>query len=151
MHNAVKSCMHSITLAESEGGVNKKKRNWFDLKQNLGLFLHLSKLDSTSPKECLCYKVGWNWLSGSWEDNFKFVNVFSLFRFYLPFEMVVALHLTKLESVSLHCPCLVEISRVVLERKMEMWKVYRQTNRRTDDRRPWKLTWAFNSGELKYS
>ena len=63
-------------------------------------------------------------------------------------------------------PSLVEIGQVVLEKKMKMWKVYRQTDRQTDrrmDRRTdgrtdgqttddrWseKLTWAFSSGELK--
>ena len=51
-------------------------------------------------------------------------------------------------------PSLVEIGPVVLEKKMKMWKVYRQTHRRTDrqttdDRWSEKLTWAFSSGELK--
>ena len=34
---------------------------------------------------------------------------------------------------------------------MKMWKVYRQTDRQTDDGNRWseKLTWAFSSGELK--
>ena len=41
-------------------------------------------------------------------------------------------------------PILVEIGQVVLEKKMKMWKVYRQT----DDRRLEKLTWAFSSGKL---
>ena len=58
-------------------------------------------------------------------------------------------------------PGLVEIGPVVLEKKMKMWKVYRQTDRRTDgrtdgrtdrqttdDRWSEKLTWAFSSGEL---
>ena len=55
-------------------------------------------------------------------------------------------------------PSLVEIGPVVLEKKMKMWKVYRQTDRQTDRRTDrqtpddsWseKLTWAFSSGELK--
>ena len=49
-------------------------------------------------------------------------------------------------------PSLVEIGPVVLEKKMKMWKVYRQTDGRTqttDDRWSEKLTWAFSSGELK--
>ena len=41
---------------------------------------------------------------------------------------------------------LVEIGLMVLEKKMKMWKVYRQM---TDDRWSEKFTWAFNSGELK--
>ena len=55
-------------------------------------------------------------------------------------------------------PSLAEIGPVVLEKKMKMWKVYRQmdgqtdgrTDRQTtDDRWSEKLTWAFSSGELK--
>ena len=37
----------------------------------------------------LCAKFGWNLLSGSREKHFKnFVNVFSLFKNYLPLEIV---------------------------------------------------------------
>ena len=45
-------------------------------------------------------KFGWNWPSGFGEDFFNFVNVFSLFRNYLPLEKGGALHLNKLESPS---------------------------------------------------
>ena len=41
-------------------------------------------------------KFGWNWSSGL----LNFVNVFSLFRNYLPLEKDRALHLNKLESPS---------------------------------------------------
>ena len=60
-----------------------------------------------------CYKFGWNWPSGSWEDLFNFIIVFSLFRNYLPLENVFSLfhnylplvkdgvlHLNKLEFPS---------------------------------------------------
>ena len=40
----------------------------------------------------LCAKFGWNWFSG-FEDDF--VNVFSPFHYYLPFEKGGALHLKK--------------------------------------------------------
>ena len=44
----------------------------------------------------LCAKFGW-----FWKKNFlNFVNVFLLFRFYLPLEKGMALHLFKLESTS---------------------------------------------------
>ena len=42
-------------------------------------------------------------------------------------------------------PILVEIGPVILEKKMKMWKVYRQTNSRTDERLLKKLTWFFSS------
>ena len=49
----------------------------------------------------LCAKFGWNWLSGSGEEDFlSFVNLFSLFLNYLPLEKGGALHLNKLESPS---------------------------------------------------
>ena len=51
-------------------------------------------------------------------------------------------------------PILVEIGRVVLKKKMKIYNVYTQMDRRqdgqtTDNRRSKKLTWAFSSGELK--
>ena len=49
----------------------------------------------------LCAKFVWNWPSGSGEEDFfNFVNIFSLFRNYLPLEKGAALHLNKLESPS---------------------------------------------------
>ena len=47
-------------------------------------------------------------------------------------------------------PSLEEIDPVILGKKMNMWKVYRRTDRRTtDNRRSEKLYCAFSSGELK--
>ena len=55
-------------------------------------------LNLLHPKT-LCAKFGWNWLSGSGEEDFfNFVNIFLLFRNYLPFKKGRNLHLTKLES-----------------------------------------------------
>ena len=91
----------------------------------------------------VCAKFGWNLTSGSGEEIFlkkillNFDNVFWLFRNYLPLEMGVALHLKKVEfSITQWCfvPSLVEIGPVNLEKKMKMWKVYRQTDGRTNDR-----------------
>ena len=49
-------------------------------------------------QKMLCAKFGWNWPSGSGEnDFFNFVNVFSLCRNYLPWEKGGALHWHKLE------------------------------------------------------
>ena len=48
-----------------------------------------------------CAKFGWNWPSGSGEEDFfNFINVFSLFHnyMYLPLEEGGALHLNKFES-----------------------------------------------------
>ena len=68
---------------------------------------------------------------------FFFVNVFSLFLNYLPLEKGKALHLYKLESPlpkDALCLVLVEISPVVLEKKMKMF-TDRRTDRQTDRRR----------------
>ena len=52
-------------------------------------------------KRMVCAKFGWNWPSGSGEEDFLiFVNVFSLFRNYLPLEKDRALRLNKFESPS---------------------------------------------------
>ena len=143
----------------------------------------------------LCAKFGWNWLSGSGEEDFfNFVDVFSLFRNYPSLEKGRTLHLNKPVSPSLkdalcqvrlifsqwlwrrfffnsaislssalgkgrgpwfeqtcipftqRCfvPSLVEIGRVVLEKKTKRLKVYRQTDGQIDDERQAirKLTWA---------
>ena len=60
------------------------------------------------------------------EKIFFLVNVFSLFRNYLPLEKDGALHLNKVES------SLVEIGQVVLEKKWKIGKVYRRMDRLTD-------------------
>ena len=69
------------------------------LYENL-LVLHLNKLESPSPKDALCQ----DWLKlAQWfwrRKFFNFVNVFALFRNYLPLEKGGALHLNKLESPS---------------------------------------------------
>ena len=58
-----------------------------------------TKLNSLHPRMHFA-KFGWNWPSGSGEEIFfKFVNVFSLFRNYLPLEKGGALHLTKLNPL----------------------------------------------------
>ena len=98
-----------------------------------------------------CAKVGWNWPSGSGEEIFfHFVNVFSLFRNYLPVEKGVAFYLNKLETPpppnwSMLCAKFgwnwPSGSREEHENVKSL-----QTDGRTDDGQ--KLTWVFSSGEL---
>ena len=62
--------------------------------------LHLNKLESPSPKDAL-YQVWLKLAQWFWRRRFlNFINVFSLFRNYLPLEKGRALHLNKLESPS---------------------------------------------------
>ena len=62
--------------------------------------LHLNKLKSPSPKDALC-QVWLNLAYWFWRRRlFNFVNVFSLFRNYLPLEKGRALHFNKTESPS---------------------------------------------------
>ena len=60
--------------------------------------LHLNKLESSSPKDSLC-QVLLKMAQWFWRRRFlKVLNVFLLFRNYLPFEKGVAHHLNKFES-----------------------------------------------------
>ena len=62
--------------------------------------LHLNKLESPSPRDTLC-QVWLKLAQWFWRRRFfNFVNVFSLYRNYLPLEKDGALHLNKLESPS---------------------------------------------------
>ena len=73
-------------------------RNYLRLEKT-GPFIW-TKSNPLHPK-MLCAKFGWYWLSGSGEEVFfNFVNVFLLFRNYLPLEKGRALHLNKAESPS---------------------------------------------------
>ena len=71
---------------------------YFPLKK--GLAIHLNKHESPSSKDTLCQV----WLKlGQWFLRRRFLNILDrnlLFRYYLPLEKDVALHLNKLESPS---------------------------------------------------
>ena len=71
-------------------------RNYLPLE--MGRALHLNKIESPSLKNALC-KVCLKLAQWFRRGRFlNFVNVFSLFRNYLPLEKVGALHLNKVES-----------------------------------------------------
>ena len=78
----------------------------------------------------LCAKFGWNWLSGSGEEDFKF----SLFRNYLPLEKGGAPHLNKLESPSPRdtlCQVWLKLAQWIWRRR---WKCEKFTDWRKDGR-----------------
>ena len=115
-----------------------------------------TNLNSLYPR-MLFAKFGWNWLSGSGEDFFNFVNVFSLSRNSLPLEKGGGLHLKK-NLHSLH-------PRMLCAKLCWNWpsgfggedenvkSLQKERDRRTDrqtkdDTWSEKLTWAFSSSEL---
>ena len=98
------------------------------------MFFHLKKLESPSPKNALCQ----NWLKlAQWlwrREFFNFVNVFSSFRNYLPFEKDGALLLNKIESPLLKdalCQVWLQLAQSFWRRR---WKCEKFTDRRMDGR-----------------
>ena len=101
----------------------------------------------------LCVKFGWNWLSGSGEEDFWISSMY--FRHFLiisPWKRPGSHMWTTLNPLypRMLCAILVEIGPVVVKNNLKMWKVY------DDDDNDWqilirKLTWAFGSGKLKVS
>ena len=63
------------------------------------MVLYLNKNESHSPKDALC-QVWLKLAQWFWRRFFHFVNVFSVFRNYLPLEKGRALHLNKTQSPS---------------------------------------------------
>ena len=88
--------------------------------------LYLNKIEFPSNKDALCQVylkfAQWFWIRGF----LNFINVFSLFRNYFPLEKCQALHFPFTRGCFV--PSLVEISPVVLEKKIKMWKVYDNAN-----------------------
>ena len=105
------------------------------------MVLHLNKLESPSPKDTLCQvwlKLA-QWFSRRRSFNFVNVHVFSLFRSYLPLEKRGTLHLNKIEFPSPKdalCKVWLKLAqwfwrkrwKVVLEKRMKMWKDYDNAN-----------------------
>ena len=98
-----------------------------------------------------CAKFGSNWYIVSVDDFcFIFINVFLLFRNYLPLEKVGAPSFKQTWipfTQGYNVPSLVEINPVVQEKKMKMFKVYDNNNDANDNddgqlTNQKKLTWA---------
>ena len=107
-------------------------QNYLPLEK--GRALHLKKLEFPSPKDALC-QVWLKLAQWFWRRRFfNFVNVFSLFRNYLPLEKGGALHLNKLESPSPKdalCQVWLKLAQWFWRRR---WKCEKFTDRRTDRR-----------------
>ena len=90
------------------GSVFLEKRIFFILSMHFRYFVIISSwkrvgpfiwtnLNSLHPR-ILCTTLGWNWPMVLEKKIFYFVNVFSLFRNYLPLEKGRALYLNKLKG-----------------------------------------------------
>ena len=77
----------------------------------------------------LCAKYDCNWHSGSAEEDFLILSMYlSYFIIIFPCKWVWSFIPF---SQGIFVPSLVEIGSVVLEKRMKMWKVNRQTNGQT--------------------
>ena len=87
--------------------------------KSVGLFIW-TNLNPRHPK-MLCAKFGWNWSSGSGEEDFLISSVyFHYFVIISPWTRVRPFIWTKLNRLhpTMHCASLVEIGPVVLEKKI---------------------------------
>ena len=111
--------------------------------------INLNPLDS----RMLCANFYSNWPSDFWEEGSKnFVNVFSVFCYYLPLKRGMALHLKKAECPSTKntlCQFWLKLSHCFRRRRLKCEKITDRRTHRQSDGRSDKLTWAFSSGELK--
>ena len=108
-----------------------------------------------------CAKFGWNWPSGSGEDFFNFVNVFSLFPNNVPLEKGWSFIWTNLDPLHQRILCAKfgwnwPSGSGEEDEKLKSLQTDRQTDRQPDgrtdgrtDRRRMTGAWAFSSGELK--
>ena len=110
-----------------------------------------TNLNSLHPR-MICTKFDRNWSSGSGEEDFlNFLVYFCFFAIISPCRKALPFIWTKLNPLAPRMIC----SKFGWNwpsgsgEEVENVKVYRQTDRQTDDGRSEKLTWAFSSGELK--
>ena len=123
--------------------------------------LHWNKLDSHSAKDDVC-QVWLKLAQWFWRERFlKFVNTFSLFRYYLSLKKGVALHLYKLLFLNYlplkkgHkddlCQVWLKLVQWLWRRRWKCEKFRTTTTTTTDNGQIVleKLVWAFSSDELK--
>ena len=107
-------------ITREESWLREEKTNYL-LYENL-MVLHLNKLESPLPKDAL-FQFGLNWPSGSGE----FVNVFSLFRNYLPLKRMWGPSFEQtwvLITQGYIVPSVVEVGPVFLEKKIFKFHQY---------------------------
>ena len=113
--------------------------------------LHLNKLESPTPKDAL-WQVWLKLAHRFWRRRFfNFINVFSLFRNYLPLEEGRALHLNKLESASpkdAFCQVWLKLALWFWRRR---WKCEKFTDGQTDRRMDRRRTTGDQKSSLELS
>ena len=116
-----------------------------------GEAIHLNNIQPPAPKDA---KFGWNWFSGSGEDFLNFINVFSLFCYFLPFEKGGTLHLNKLESPSPKdalCQVWLKLSQWFLRRKCKCEKFMTRTPMKKTDKGQILIRKAHLSLQLRWA
>jgi hypothetical protein len=121
--------------------------NYLPLEKQLSF--DLNNFEFPLPNDNL-YKVHWNWCAGSRESFFF---SFLFFCYYLPLDKGISLHMNNSESPLPNN----DLCQHWLQLVQQFWRRSQEctflTDRRTDLRCPIgdqkKLTWDFNSGDVK--
>ena len=118
-----------------------------------GRTLHLNKHEFSLPKDAFCQEYLklelWFWRRKLYSISsmyFRCFVIISPWKKCEPFFEQTWIPFIQGSFV----PRLIEIGLVVLEKKVNLWKLYIQKDgQTTDNRRSENLTWSFSSGELK--
>ena len=107
-----------------------------------------TNLNSLHPR-MLCDMFGWNWPTGSGEDDFKILSMyFCYFVIISPWKRTSPFSeqtwIPGPFTQGCFVPSLVEIGLLVLEERTKKWKFTTEDTFWSE-----KLTWAFSSRELK--
>ena len=112
----------------------------------------------------LCAKFGWNWISGSAEEDFLILSMYFLYFVIIsPWKRAWPFIWTNLNPLHPRMLCAKfgwnwpsssgeedeNVKSLQTDRQTDRWTDGRMDGQTTDDRWSEKLTWAFSSGELK--
>ena len=111
----------------------------------------LTNLNTLCPM-MVCAKCCGHWLSGALivleKKVFEktLINVFSFTGYCLPLEIVLSFILTNLNPLLQGMLDAIEIGPWVLEKKIKLWQVYRETDKGWSEK---KISWAFSQVNFK--
>ena len=99
---------------------------------------------NSQPPRMLCAKFGWNWPSGSCEDDFQMLSMyFCYFVIISPRKRACPFIWTNLNPHPLRMLCSKFSWNWPFGSGVRRWKCGKFTDRQTDDRRLERLAWAF--------